>query len=125
MANGQTSNYGLNQWIAEDLFLREEFNADNSKLDEALTGLQGQVDALESGISFGSDLPAILVGVLVAFVSGYLSIRFFLKLIGKATLNGFALYMTMLGVVTILLQVTGVLQEAPAAAAQAFRLLLG
>ena len=49
MANGQTSNYGLNQWIAEDLFLREEFNADNSKLDEALTGLQGQVDALESG----------------------------------------------------------------------------
>ena len=36
MASGQTSNYGLNQWAAEDPFLREEFNQDNIKLDAAL-----------------------------------------------------------------------------------------
>ena len=39
MANGQTSNYGLNQWAAEDRVLREEFNQDNARLDAALTAL--------------------------------------------------------------------------------------
>ena len=34
MASGQTENYGLNQWAAEDPVLREEFNADNRRLDE-------------------------------------------------------------------------------------------
>ena len=47
MANGQTANYGLNQWIPEDLFLREEFNNDNSKIDEALAGLQSQITSLD------------------------------------------------------------------------------
>lgn len=36
MASNQTANYGLNQWAGSDRFLREEFNADNAKVDEAL-----------------------------------------------------------------------------------------
>lgn len=36
MASSQTSNYGLNQWAAEDKVLREEFNQDNAKLETAL-----------------------------------------------------------------------------------------
>ena len=36
MASGQTTNYGLNQWAAEDPVLRTDFNADNAKLDAAL-----------------------------------------------------------------------------------------
>lgn len=36
MASGQTENYGLNQWAAEDAVLREEFNRDNAKLDMAI-----------------------------------------------------------------------------------------
>ena len=36
MASGQTTNFGLNQWAAEDRVLREEFNADNRKIDAAL-----------------------------------------------------------------------------------------
>ena len=36
MASGQTANYQLNQWEAEDKVLRTEFNADNAKLDAAL-----------------------------------------------------------------------------------------
>ena len=36
MASGQTSNYGLNQWAAEDPVLRTDFNQDNAKLDAAL-----------------------------------------------------------------------------------------
>ena len=62
------------------------------------------MDALESGVSFGSDLPAILVGMLVAFIAGYLSIRFFMKLISHVSLNGFAIYVTVLGILVIILQ---------------------
>lgn len=36
MASGQTENYGLNQWAAEDAVLREEFNRDNVKMDAEL-----------------------------------------------------------------------------------------
>ena len=36
MASGQTTNYGLNQWAAEDPVLRTDFNQDNAKLDAAL-----------------------------------------------------------------------------------------
>ncbi|MDD6041299.1 MAG: undecaprenyl-diphosphate phosphatase, partial [Clostridia bacterium] len=71
-------------------------------------------DALESGLSFGNDLAAILVGMLVAFVAGYLSIRFFMKLISRVSLNGFALYVTALGILVIVLQLTGVMSDAPA-----------
>lgn len=71
-------------------------------------------DALESGMSFGNDLAAILVGMLVAFVAGYLSIRFFMKLISRVSLNGFALYVTALGILVIVLQLTGVMADAPA-----------
>lgn len=71
------------------------------------------MDALESGVSFGSDLPAILVGMVLAFVVGYLSIRFFMKLISRVSLNGFALYVTVLGVLVIVLQLAGVMDGTP------------
>ena len=74
-------------------------------------------DVLEAGISFGNDLPAIIVGMVVAAVVGYFSIRFFLKLIANATLNGFALYLAILGIVVIILQAMGVITDPPAATA--------
>lgn len=70
-------------------------------------------DALESGLNFGSDLPAIIVGMVVAAISGYIAIRFFLHLISHSTLNWFALYVTVLGIVVIILQLTGVISDAP------------
>ena len=39
MASGQTTNYGLNQWMTEDKVLREEFNQDNAKLDSVISTL--------------------------------------------------------------------------------------
>jgi len=36
MASNYTEHFGLNQWAAEDHVLREEFNADNAKIDAAL-----------------------------------------------------------------------------------------
>lgn len=36
MASNQTSNFGLSQWEPGDPVLREDFNADNQKIDGAL-----------------------------------------------------------------------------------------
>lgn len=69
--------------------------------------------ALESGMTFGNDLPAVLVGMVVAFLSGYLAIRFFMKLISRVSLNGFALYMALMGIFILVLQITGVFKEVP------------
>ena len=44
MASGQTKTYGFNQWQPEDKVLREEFNGDNEKMEQALTGLDGRVE---------------------------------------------------------------------------------
>lgn len=80
-------------------------------------------DALAEGLPLGADLPAILVGMAVAGISGYLAIRFFLKLISRVTLNGFALYMALLGILVIILQATGVMTDAPAVVQEAARTL--
>lgn len=36
MASGQTSNYRLNQWAAEDRVSRTDFNEDNLKIEQAI-----------------------------------------------------------------------------------------
>ncbi len=72
------------------------------------------MDVIKEGASIGGDIPAILIGMIVAFVSGYFAIRFFLKLIANASLNGFALYAVLVGLLTIILQITGVIADAPA-----------
>ena len=45
-----------------------------------------------------------IVGVIAAAVVGYLAIRFMLKLITKVSLNWFALYVAILGVLILALQ---------------------
>ena len=54
MASGQTEHYGLNQWEARDQVLREEFNADNLKLDAALAGKGNCRIALGSYVGTGT-----------------------------------------------------------------------
>ena len=48
-----------------------------------------------------------IVGVIAAAVVGYLAIRFMLKLITKVSLNWFALYVAILGVLFLALQLFG------------------
>ena len=43
----QTSNYQLNQWDPEDRILREDFNADNSKIDAALAEVKAASQSAE------------------------------------------------------------------------------
>lgn len=65
-------------------------------------------DALELGYFQQLSLVPTIVGVVVAAVSGYLAIRFMLRLINKVSLNWFALYVALLGLVILLLQLAGV-----------------
>lgn len=64
-------------------------------------------EALEMGYFQQLSLVPTVVGVIVAAVSGYLAIRFMLRLINKVSLNWFALYVAVLGLVILLLQLAG------------------
>lgn len=66
-------------------------------------------DALESGAFdfLGANLVPIAVGVVLSAISGYLAIRYFLKLINRISLNWFAVYVFVLGAVVLVLQLTG------------------
>lgn len=71
-------------------------------------------EVVKSGsLGASGDLPAIAVGMVVAALSGYVSIRFMMKIIAKASLNWFALYVIVLGIVVIVLQMTGALADPP------------
>ncbi len=64
-------------------------------------------DAIETGAFKHIELLPTLVGVAVAAVSGYLAIRFMLRLISHVSLNWFALYVAILGVIFLVLQLAG------------------
>ena len=68
MASGQTAHYGLSQWEPEDSFLREEFNANFSKIDtevfskaEAVTGTYTGDGESERIIELGFSPTAVLL----------------------------------------------------------------
>ena len=87
--------------------------------------LEGK-DAIEEGWIKELDLVPTLAGVIVAAVVGYLAIRFMLKLITRVSLNWFALYVAILGVIFLLAQLfglPGVTPFSPNAGAAAARIL--
>lgn len=63
--------------------------------------------AYKDGILQELALAPTLVGVAVACISGYLAIRFMLRLISRVSLNWFALYVSILGVLILVLQLIG------------------
>ena len=67
-------------------------------------------DAYKAGaFSQNGEWVAILIGMAVAAISGYLAIRFFLRIIAKVSLNWFALYVVLLGIAVIFMQGVGIL----------------
>ena len=64
-------------------------------------------DAISEGYISEIPLFPAIVGILVAALIGWLSIRFMLKVIGKVPLAWFALYLAVIGVVYLVLQLTG------------------
>ena len=49
----QTTHFQLNQWAASDRIQREDFNADNAKIETALADLDQRTEALETA-GFGN-----------------------------------------------------------------------
>ena len=77
MASGQTANYQLNQWEAEDKVFRTEFNEDNQKIDAALGALAKAVPRIVTGTYTGDGAAekAVTLGfqpaLLVVTAQGY------------------------------------------------------
>ena len=57
-------------------------------------------DAVREGV-VGGILP-VIVGVIVAGISGYFAVRFMIKLITKHSFRGFAVYTAVLGLFIII-----------------------
>ena len=64
-------------------------------------------DAVSAGYLSEIQFVPTLIGILIAAASGYLAIRFMLKIITKAPLGWFALYLAVLGVAYLLMQLAG------------------
>ena len=64
-------------------------------------------DAISAGYLSEIQLIPTLIGILIAAVSGYIAIRFMLRIITKAPLGWFALYLAVIGVAYLLIQFTG------------------
>ena len=75
----QTNNYGLSQWDAEDRILREDFNADNAKIEAALAACGNCRIVQGSYVGKGTNGPNNAMTLsfdgkpMVLFVSGLLS----------------------------------------------------
>lgn len=63
--------------------------------------------AIDSGAFAQLAVVPTLVGMVVAAISGYIAIRFMLRLIQKASLTWFALYVTVVGIIVLVMQFTG------------------
>ena len=63
--------------------------------------------ALDDGLFAHLALAPTVVGVLVAAGTGYLAIRWMLKIIARVPLTWFALYMAVIGLIYLVLQLTG------------------
>ena len=68
MASGQTEKYGLNQWEPGDQVLREEFNADNRKLEAAIATKLEAVTGSYAGNASSSGSQEIVLGFRPKFV---------------------------------------------------------
>ncbi len=65
-------------------------------------------DAVEEGYLDMINWPVTAVGMIVACICGFIAIRFMMKLINRISLNHFAFYVCLLGVVILVLQIIGV-----------------
>ena len=64
-------------------------------------------DALEDGSFDSIELFPSLVGIVVAAVTGFLAIRFMLRMISRISLSWFSLYVAVIGIIFLMLQLAG------------------
>lgn len=73
-------------------------------LGSFLTEVKDAAEQGQMGSLFSLD---IMVGVVVAAISGYMAIRYMLRLIEKISLTRFSVYLVIVGVLVIVCQLTG------------------
>ena len=109
--SGSTILGGVSTGLSKSLAARFSFMMSAPAIVGSLL-MEGK-DALEEGyIQYIEPVPC-LIGIVVAAVVGWLSIRFMLKIIAKVPLAWFALYLAVIGVAYLLLQLTGLLNVPP------------
>jgi len=64
-------------------------------------------DALDEGYFKHLELVPTLVGILVAAVAGYFALRFMLKIIAKVPMSVFAVYLAVIGIIFLVMQLSG------------------
>ena len=64
-------------------------------------------DALDEGLFSSLQVVPVVVGILVAAVSGYLALKFMLKIISTVPLSRFAVYLALIGILFLILQLAG------------------
>lgn len=50
-STNKTNSILLNQWVASDPVLREDFNADNEKIDAAIDALSTEIDSVQTALT--------------------------------------------------------------------------
>lgn len=65
-------------------------------------------DALEAGYLDMINWPVTVVGMIIACICGFIAIRFMMNLINHISLNHFAFYVCLLGVIILVIQIIGV-----------------
>jgi len=63
MASNSTPTYALNQWLAEDAVLREEFNADNAKIEAAILAARTAPGCVSGSYEGGANSSKVTVNL--------------------------------------------------------------
>ncbi len=98
--SGTTITAGMSRGLSRDFAMKFSFLM--SLLSVLGAVLLSLVDVIKDGVE-ASLLPACLVGMLVAGVTGYLSIRLLKKLVSQGRFGGFAYYCWGIGAVALVL----------------------
>lgn len=64
-------------------------------------------DALEEGLFSQIEIVPVVVGIAVAAITGFLALRFMLKIISTVPLSRFALYLALIGILFLIFQLAG------------------
>lgn len=67
------------------------------------------VEIVHGGAGLDVEILPLIIGTVAAFISGLISIKFFLKLIAKHSMIGFAIYTLLLGLIVTILPIWGIL----------------
>ena len=67
------------------------------------------VEIIHGGAGLDVDILPLVIGTVAAFISGLISIKFFLKLVAKHSMIGFAIYTLLLGIIVTILPIWGIL----------------